>query len=314
MRLRPIVRRLARRYRHSGHVEDLEQAAGLGLTKALERFDPAFGADLVLLRGADDGRRGPPLAARPLVGRAPAARGGRDVARGRRRPPSASSATLGHTPTPSNSPSTSTCRWSAWSPPSRRAAGAWRSRSTPRRAPTARSAPSASGWRRGRGAAPRLRPRVARRARRAARPARARGRRDVVHRRPVPARDRPPHGLSQMKVCRVLRRAWSACGRRPGRRGVGRGLGYWRRRRRRRRCAGAPASRRAAGRRRRSTSPPARRRPASAWRSAPGRRRPPRAAAARGRGGCSRRRRSGRSRPRAPTRAAGGRGARASDG
>ena len=47
VRLRPIVRRLARRYRHSGHVEDLEQAAGLGLTKALDRFDPAFGADLV---------------------------------------------------------------------------------------------------------------------------------------------------------------------------------------------------------------------------------------------------------------------------
>lgn len=46
-RLRPIVRRLARRYRHSGHVEDLEQAAGLGLTKALDRFDPSFGADLV---------------------------------------------------------------------------------------------------------------------------------------------------------------------------------------------------------------------------------------------------------------------------
>ncbi len=47
VRLRPIVRRMARRYRHSGHLDDLEQAAGLGLTKALERFDPAFGADLV---------------------------------------------------------------------------------------------------------------------------------------------------------------------------------------------------------------------------------------------------------------------------
>lgn len=47
VRLRPIVRRLARRYRHSGHLEDLEQAAGLGLTKALDRFDPSFGADLV---------------------------------------------------------------------------------------------------------------------------------------------------------------------------------------------------------------------------------------------------------------------------
>jgi RNA polymerase sigma-B factor len=47
VRLRPIVKRLARRYRHSGHLEDLEQAAGLGLTKALDRFDPSFGADLV---------------------------------------------------------------------------------------------------------------------------------------------------------------------------------------------------------------------------------------------------------------------------
>ena len=47
VRLRPIVRRLARRYRHSGHLEDLEQAAGLGLTKALDRFDPSVGADLV---------------------------------------------------------------------------------------------------------------------------------------------------------------------------------------------------------------------------------------------------------------------------
>jgi RNA polymerase sigma-B factor len=46
-RMRPIIRRLARRYRHTGYVEDLEQAAGLGLTKALERFDPSFGTDLV---------------------------------------------------------------------------------------------------------------------------------------------------------------------------------------------------------------------------------------------------------------------------
>ena len=46
-RMRPIIRRLARRYRHSGYVEDLEQAAALGLTKALERFDPRFGTDLV---------------------------------------------------------------------------------------------------------------------------------------------------------------------------------------------------------------------------------------------------------------------------
>jgi RNA polymerase sigma-B factor len=47
VRMRPIIRRLARRYRHSGYVEDLEQAAALGLTKALERFDPRFGTDLV---------------------------------------------------------------------------------------------------------------------------------------------------------------------------------------------------------------------------------------------------------------------------
>jgi RNA polymerase sigma-B factor len=46
-RMRPIIRRLARRYRHTGYLEDLEQAAALGLTKALERFDPGFGADFV---------------------------------------------------------------------------------------------------------------------------------------------------------------------------------------------------------------------------------------------------------------------------
>jgi RNA polymerase sigma-B factor len=46
-RMRPLIRRLARRYRHSGFVEDLEQAAGLGLAKALDRFDPRFGTDLV---------------------------------------------------------------------------------------------------------------------------------------------------------------------------------------------------------------------------------------------------------------------------
>ncbi|MEA2252837.1 MAG: polymerase sigma-B factor [Solirubrobacteraceae bacterium] len=46
-RLQPIIHRLARRYRHSGYLEDLEQAAALGLTKALERFDPDHGTDLV---------------------------------------------------------------------------------------------------------------------------------------------------------------------------------------------------------------------------------------------------------------------------
>jgi RNA polymerase sigma-B factor len=46
-RMRPIIRRLARRYRHTGYLEDLEQAAALGLTKALERFDPGYGTDFV---------------------------------------------------------------------------------------------------------------------------------------------------------------------------------------------------------------------------------------------------------------------------
>ena len=46
-RMRPLMRRLARRYRHTGYLEDLEQAAALGLTKALERFDPGFGTDFV---------------------------------------------------------------------------------------------------------------------------------------------------------------------------------------------------------------------------------------------------------------------------
>jgi RNA polymerase sigma-B factor len=46
-RLRPLIRRLARRYRHSEYVEDLEQAAALGLTKALDRYDPSLGGDLI---------------------------------------------------------------------------------------------------------------------------------------------------------------------------------------------------------------------------------------------------------------------------
>lgn len=46
-RMRPMIRRLARRYRHTGYLEDLEQTAALGLTKALDRFDPAFGSDFV---------------------------------------------------------------------------------------------------------------------------------------------------------------------------------------------------------------------------------------------------------------------------
>jgi RNA polymerase sigma-B factor len=47
VRMRPIIRRLARRYRHTGYLEDLEQAAALGLTKALERFQPAYGTDFL---------------------------------------------------------------------------------------------------------------------------------------------------------------------------------------------------------------------------------------------------------------------------
>jgi RNA polymerase sigma-B factor len=46
-RMRPLIHRVARRYRHTGYGEDLEQAAALGLTKALERFDPLHGSDLV---------------------------------------------------------------------------------------------------------------------------------------------------------------------------------------------------------------------------------------------------------------------------
>ena len=109
---------------------------------------------LPALRRADHDRRDAPLAARPHVGRAPAARGGRDVAR----------AAVGHraperdarprADAPRTSPSTSTCRSSASSPPRRRAAGAGRCRSTPRPTLTPRTAPSAtSSGRRTRGCA-----------------------------------------------------------------------------------------------------------------------------------------------------------------
>jgi RNA polymerase sigma-B factor len=47
VRMRPIIRRLARRYRHTGYLEDLEQAAALGLTKALDRFEPDYGVDFL---------------------------------------------------------------------------------------------------------------------------------------------------------------------------------------------------------------------------------------------------------------------------
>jgi len=46
-RMLPVARRIARRYSYEEYAEDLEQAAGLGLAKALARYDPKAGADLV---------------------------------------------------------------------------------------------------------------------------------------------------------------------------------------------------------------------------------------------------------------------------
>jgi RNA polymerase sigma-B factor len=44
----PLARSLAARYRHSGEpIEDLEQVATLGLIKAIDRFDPDHGVELV---------------------------------------------------------------------------------------------------------------------------------------------------------------------------------------------------------------------------------------------------------------------------
>jgi RNA polymerase sigma-B factor len=42
----PLVQSIASRYRHPRHEEDLFQAAALGLTKAIERFDPSRGVEL----------------------------------------------------------------------------------------------------------------------------------------------------------------------------------------------------------------------------------------------------------------------------
>jgi RNA polymerase sigma-B factor len=45
-RMMPLVRRVATSYGARGHGDDLEQVASLGLFKAIERYDPAFGVPL----------------------------------------------------------------------------------------------------------------------------------------------------------------------------------------------------------------------------------------------------------------------------
>jgi RNA polymerase sigma-B factor len=45
-RMLPLVHRVATAYGTRGHAEDLEQVAALGLTKAIDRYDPAFGVPL----------------------------------------------------------------------------------------------------------------------------------------------------------------------------------------------------------------------------------------------------------------------------
>jgi RNA polymerase sigma-B factor len=45
-RMMPLVRRVATSYGARGHGDDLEQVAALGLFKAIERYDPAFGVPL----------------------------------------------------------------------------------------------------------------------------------------------------------------------------------------------------------------------------------------------------------------------------
>jgi RNA polymerase sigma-B factor len=44
--LLPLVRSIVARYRHPRHEEDLFQAASLGLTKAIDRYDPSRGVEL----------------------------------------------------------------------------------------------------------------------------------------------------------------------------------------------------------------------------------------------------------------------------
>src|SRR3954452_16265837 len=45
-RMMPLVRRVATSYGARGHGDDLEQVAALGLIKAIDRYDPAFGVPL----------------------------------------------------------------------------------------------------------------------------------------------------------------------------------------------------------------------------------------------------------------------------
>jgi RNA polymerase sigma-B factor len=45
-RMMPLVRRIATSYGTRGHGDDLEQVAALGLVKAIDRYDPAFGVPL----------------------------------------------------------------------------------------------------------------------------------------------------------------------------------------------------------------------------------------------------------------------------
>jgi RNA polymerase sigma-B factor len=45
-RLMPLVRSVAQSYGHRGRGDDLEQVAALGLVKAIDRYDPTFGASL----------------------------------------------------------------------------------------------------------------------------------------------------------------------------------------------------------------------------------------------------------------------------
>jgi RNA polymerase sigma-B factor len=45
-RMTPLVRRVATAYNARGHEDDLHQVAWLGLTKAIDRYDPAYGVPL----------------------------------------------------------------------------------------------------------------------------------------------------------------------------------------------------------------------------------------------------------------------------
>jgi RNA polymerase sigma-B factor len=45
-RMLPLVHRVATAYGARGHADDLEQVAALGLVKAIDRYDPAFGVPL----------------------------------------------------------------------------------------------------------------------------------------------------------------------------------------------------------------------------------------------------------------------------